>query len=165
MDSRKNNVSNNSKMEGWLLLAAASAIVLLLFVRLYNATGPELERANTALLEHRAILLDKGLDKDLLTRIITEGNYYTDERDINLLADSLSQKLYTAGRPDNLGALNKKQLCYYSTFILDISHWRRRFPGPAYGFKRTTGFRFPIVPAGVNRACATPGTTARGRWR
>ena len=107
MAVRTGNSNNNTNREGWLLLTAAALILLLLFFKLFNVLSPDLEKAGDALRQHRAIKLEAGMDKEVLKRIIEDGNYYTDKRDIDLLADSLSQKLFSTGHPDNLGALNK----------------------------------------------------------
>lgn len=100
------HTSHTSAREGWLLLLAAAGLLLLLFVKCYMAITPRFKETEMALLEHRAIKLESGIDKDRLRRIITDGSYYSDERDVDLLADSLSSKLRTL-QPENLGALNK----------------------------------------------------------
>ncbi|HTE11708.1 MAG TPA: FtsW/RodA/SpoVE family cell cycle protein, partial [Chitinophagaceae bacterium] len=107
MKANTNNLNNNNNTEGWLLLAGAALILLLLFFKLFNVLSPELEKATIARSEHRAIVLEAGMDKEVLKKIIEEGNYYTDKRDIDLLADSLSQKLLNTDPLDNLGSLNK----------------------------------------------------------
>src|ERR1700733_5592931 len=93
MAAKTNNSKNYSKREGWLLLVVAALILLLFFFKLFNVLWPELEKAAIALSEHRAIKLERGIDKETLKKIIEDGNYYTDSRDIDLLVDSLSQKL------------------------------------------------------------------------
>ena len=107
MAIRTGNTNNHIKTEGWSLLAAGSLILLFLFFKLFYAIQPELEKTDMALREHRAIKLEAGFDKELLKKIIADGNYYTDKRDIDLLTDTLSQKLSAVGRLDNLGSLNK----------------------------------------------------------
>ncbi|MEO5595249.1 MAG: FtsW/RodA/SpoVE family cell cycle protein [Chitinophagaceae bacterium] len=107
MATRIKHSNNNSSREGWLLLVVAALILLLLFFKLFTVLSPELEKTSTALNQHRAIKLAAGMDKEIFKNIIADGNYYTDKRDIDLLADSLSQKLLTTNRLDNLGSLNK----------------------------------------------------------
>jgi len=107
MATASNNSTIHSNREGWLFLSVASLLLLFLFFRLFNATNPELEKAGIALREHRAIVLESGVSEDLLKKIISDGNYYADKRDIDLLADSLSVKLANGNHLDNLGALNK----------------------------------------------------------
>jgi cell division protein FtsW (lipid II flippase)/cell division protein FtsI/penicillin-binding protein 2 len=107
MAATTNNSNNYTNREGWVLLVVAALILLLLFFKLFDALHPKLEKADAALREHRAIRLEAGMDKEVLKRIIADGNYYTDKRDIDLLADSLTQKLLTINRLDNLGSLNK----------------------------------------------------------
>ncbi len=106
MPAREKNTGNSAK-EGWLLLTGSALILLFLFFNLYQALTPQLERTTTALREGRALKLEQVINKDLLKKVIADGNYYTGQRDINLLADSLAAKLMTIGEPDNLGALNK----------------------------------------------------------
>lgn len=103
--NEKNRV--NSAKEAWLLLTGAALVLLLLFLTLYRALTPQLEKTAAALREGRALKLDRVISKDLLKKVIADGNYYTDQRDIDLLVDSLAAKLMTVGVPDNLGALNK----------------------------------------------------------
>ncbi|MFT3934527.1 MAG: FtsW/RodA/SpoVE family cell cycle protein [Chitinophagaceae bacterium] len=107
MVNKQINTNNSTKAEGWILLTAASLILVLLFVKLYTVTNPELEKAATAIGQQRAIKLQAGMDKEVLKKIIADGNYYTDSRDIDLLADSLSSKLLFVKSSDNLGSLNK----------------------------------------------------------
>lgn len=107
MAATTNHANNNMNREGWMLLSAAALVLLLLFFKLFTVLDPDLEKSATALRQHRAIKLEAGIDKEALKRIIEDGNYYNDKRDIDLLADSLSQKLFNTGQPDNLGALNK----------------------------------------------------------
>jgi cell division protein FtsW (lipid II flippase)/cell division protein FtsI/penicillin-binding protein 2 len=93
--------------KGWLLLAGAAACMLVLFVKLFLTLSPKLKTAAAALQNGRAIKLEAGLNKDSLRKILAQGNYFTDTRDIDLLVDSLSVRLLTIGVPDNLGAVNK----------------------------------------------------------
>src|SRR5687767_7316246 len=101
------NTNQNKSREGWILLGIAALIVLFYFFKLYYTLGPQLEKTEQALLEHRAVKLEGVVDRDALKKIIADGNYYSDQRDINLLADSLASKLLSGAAPDNLGALNK----------------------------------------------------------
>jgi cell division protein FtsW (lipid II flippase)/cell division protein FtsI/penicillin-binding protein 2 len=107
MGIRLNNTDHARAREGWVLLAAAALILAFYFFRLYSALTPQLERTEQALIEGRAIRLEGAVDKDKLKKIIAGGNYYSDQRDIDLLTDSLAAKLLTLENPDNLGALNK----------------------------------------------------------
>ena len=86
------SIKNNSR-EGWWLLLTAALILTILFIKLFAVLRPELNKTDAAIREHHAIKLQAGMDKELLKKIIAEGNYYTDSRDIDLLADSLTQKL------------------------------------------------------------------------
>jgi cell division protein FtsW (lipid II flippase)/cell division protein FtsI/penicillin-binding protein 2 len=107
MAGKAKNTGRSTSVEGWLLLTGAALILLFLFFKLFDAIRPQLEKAEMALLTKRAIKLEGIVDKEVLKKIIADGNYYNDQRDINLLADSLSAKLLITGGLDNLGALNK----------------------------------------------------------
>ncbi|MEO5680994.1 MAG: FtsW/RodA/SpoVE family cell cycle protein [Chitinophagaceae bacterium] len=107
MAAKTNHLKNAANREGWLLLLAAAFILLLLFFRLFNVLSPQLKKSAIALREQHAMQLQAGMDKETFKKIIVDGNYYTDPRDIDLLADSLLQKLAYSGPPENLGALNK----------------------------------------------------------
>ena len=107
MAVRVKNTNDPSGREGWLLLTGAALILLFLFFKLYQANTPPLERASNALREGHALKLHGLVNKDVLRKIIADGNYYSDPRDVQLLTDSLAGKLLTNGAPENLGALNK----------------------------------------------------------
>src|SRR5688500_5265667 len=107
MSVRLNNTNHSKSKEGWILLGAAAAILLFYFFRLYTSLNPQLEKTEQALLEARAIKLEGAVNKDALKKIIADGNYYSDQRDIDLLADSLASKLLAFEKLDNLGSLNK----------------------------------------------------------
>jgi len=98
---------NKNRLEAWLLLTSAAILMLVLFVKLFFTLSPALRRADAALKSGRAIKLEAGLNKDSLRKIITNGNFFADDRDIDLLVDSLSMRLITVGNVDNLGAINK----------------------------------------------------------
>ena len=128
MGTLKSNMENNApKTEGWLLLAGAAAFMLVLFVKLFLTLMPALKRGNEALKTGRAIKLESGINKDSLRKIITEGNYFTDTRDVDLLVDSLSMRLLTAESIDNLGSINK------SAFGLTAPlQWKASTGGPDF---------------------------------
>src|SRR5689334_3535727 len=107
MAVRLNNTNHSRAGEAWFWLGAAALILGFYFFKLYNTLTPQLEKTEQALLEGRAIKLEGVVDRDKLKKIISDGNYYSDQRDINLLADSLAGKLLSLEKPDNLGALNK----------------------------------------------------------
>lgn len=107
MAVKAGNTNNAVRKEGWLLLTGAALILLFLFYNLFQALTPQLDKTNTALLEGRALKLESVVNKEVLRKVITDGSYYTDQRDVDLLVDSLAGKLLTLGQSDNLGALNK----------------------------------------------------------
>ncbi|OQP54300.1 penicillin-binding protein [Niastella yeongjuensis] len=106
MDIPKDSYSKR-KTEGWVLLASSAVLMLVLFVKLFFTLSPALTRADEALRSGRAIKLEAGLNKDTLRKILTNGNFFADDRDVDLLVDSLSMRLITVGPVDNLGSINK----------------------------------------------------------
>jgi cell division protein FtsW (lipid II flippase) len=107
MTVRTKHTNIAATREGWVLLTGAALVLLFLFVKLFFALDPQLAKARSALQEKRTLVLSSVVDKEVLKKIIADGNYYTDQRDVDLLADSLAIKLMNTGVPDNLGALNK----------------------------------------------------------
>ena len=95
------NTNQSKSREGWILLGAAALIILFYFFKLYNTLSPQLEKTEQALLEHRAVKLEGLVNRDALKKIIADGNYYSDQRDIDLLTDSLASKLLSGAAPDN----------------------------------------------------------------
>ncbi|GAB3491751.1 hypothetical protein GCM10027341_05120 [Spirosoma knui] len=89
-------------------LLGASVLLLLLFGRLYTNLLPILDQANQAYAAGQALNLEPGLKPAAVRRLLTTGNYYTDPKDISLLADSLPAKLARNGTLDNVGSLNKR---------------------------------------------------------
>ena len=90
-------------------LPGASIVLLLLFTRLYVNLLPTLDQAKQAYSTGQALNLATGLTSASIQRLLSNGNYYTDSRDIALVADSLRAKLVQNGSLDNLGAINKRQ--------------------------------------------------------
>ncbi len=69
--------------------------------------SPVLTRADEALGSGRAIKLEAGLNKEHFTKRSSPHEIFVDDRDVDLLVDSLSMRLITAGPVDNLGLINK----------------------------------------------------------
>lgn len=107
-----------------LYLPSASILLLLLFTRLYTNLVPALDQAKQAYITGQSLTLEKGIKSSAIRRLLTTGNYYTDNRDIDLVADSLPAKLAQTGAPDNLGAINKRQFS-----VLAPVAWRSRIGG------------------------------------
>jgi len=90
----------------WLL--GATALLLLLFTRLYLNLAPDLQQTEQAYASGKAILLKPGLQPDLLRQLLTTGTYYDDDRDIDLVVDSLTRHLNDNKPLSSLGAINKR---------------------------------------------------------
>ncbi|CAN5545472.1 hypothetical protein BH09BAC4_BH09BAC4_15670 [soil metagenome] len=99
-------------------------MLLLLFTRLYLNLLPALNQAKLAYTNGQALTVETGLKPGAIQRLLTTGNYYTDPRDVALVADSLPAKLAQNGILDNLGALNKRQFS-----VLAPVAWRNRMGG------------------------------------
>jgi cell division protein FtsW (lipid II flippase)/cell division protein FtsI/penicillin-binding protein 2 len=93
--------------ENWLLLCGAAVLMLVLFLKLYWTLQPSLEAVEASMNTRSAIRLEPGVQHTALKKILYQGNYFSDPRDVDLLADSLAAKLRTIRTIDNLGALNK----------------------------------------------------------
>ncbi|GAB2539261.1 hypothetical protein GCM10027085_32470 [Spirosoma aerophilum] len=99
-------------------------MLLLLFLRLYITIQPTLNQTKEGYAAGQALDLKPGLTSGAIQRLLTTGNYYSDPKDIALVADSLPAKLVAIGAPDNLGALNKRQYA-----IAAPLSWRSRVGG------------------------------------
>ena len=121
------NTNKAVRREGWLLLTGAAIVLLILFYQLYQALLPQLDRTDKLLKEGAAVKLERVISKDRLRKVIADGSYFTDPRDISLLVDSLAARLLTTGEPDNLGALNKSGFAI--TAPLD---WQPTIGGPDF---------------------------------
>ena len=89
-------------------LLGATILLLLLFARLYMNRQPMLDAAERDYATGTKLNLQPGLRPDALRRLLQQGNYLTDARDVALIADSLPPRLRQQGAPDNLGAMNKR---------------------------------------------------------
>jgi cell division protein FtsW (lipid II flippase) len=134
------NNNHQTRREGWILLVVAALILLILFFKLFQAIRPELEKTDSALLEQRAILLKGSIDKELLKKIISDGNYYSDQRDIDFLADSLSQKILDGNRLDNLGSLNKNAFALVAPIGWSINKGGKDFQDRVRASRQILGF-------------------------
>ena len=151
MSARLTNTNYSKAKEAWILLAAASLILLFYFFRLYTALSPQLEKAEEALLEGRAIKLEGVVDKDKLKKIIADGNYYSDQRDINLLADSLASKLLSLEKPDNLGSLNKSAYAIHAPLAWKPSIGGTDFYDRLRASRQRLGFDSALYAQELNR--------------
>ncbi|GAB3916540.1 FtsW/RodA/SpoVE family cell cycle protein [Larkinella terrae] len=113
-----------SVSSGRLYLLGASAMLLLLFIRLYINLSSDLNLAKQALVNGQAVTLQPGLKSAPIQRLLNSGNYYSDPADRTLVADSLAAKLGETGSPDNLGAINKRQFSIHAP-----TAWRSRIGG------------------------------------
>lgn len=161
-DTKKNN-SRNPKKEGWFLLLSATVVLLFFFMRLYNATVPQLDKTSIALREHRAILLDAATDKEGLRKIIAEGNYYSDTRDIDLLVDSLTQKLSGGSSLDNLGALNKSSFALYAPLDWKPAIGGTDFQDRLTASRQRLGFDSTLYAQELNHPEKFPTTVVAGK--
>src|SRR5437870_345221 len=119
----KNNLTHPSR-ERLLLLTGATCLLLLLFARLYINLGAGLEQSKKNYAEGKTLNLRADINPDSLRNILSNGNYYTDDKDIQLITDSLSVKLKQEGHLDNLGALNKRAF-----FITTPMQWKSPLGG------------------------------------
>jgi cell division protein FtsW (lipid II flippase) len=95
-----------SSERGYLL--GATVLLLVLFTRLYINRQSALDGAERDYATGTKLNLQPGLRVAAIQRLLQQGNYLTDPRDISLVADSLPVKLRREGTPDNVGAINKR---------------------------------------------------------
>jgi len=118
-------VSLFSTERGYLL--GATALLLLLFIRLYSNRQPVLNAAESEYTAGIKLNLQPGLEASSIQRLLRQGNYLTDLRDINLVADSLPAKLQREGAPENLGTINKRAFAIQTPLA-----WKSQIGGPAF---------------------------------
>lgn len=112
------------KAEPLKLLILTAVVLLILFTNLYININPSLKTAEANFSSGKTINLNSRTQPEQLKRILSEGNYLTDPRDIDLITDSLSAKLTTAGSMDNVGVINKQ-----SFFIAAPVEWTSNIGG------------------------------------
>ncbi|NID12371.1 FtsW/RodA/SpoVE family cell cycle protein [Fibrivirga algicola] len=105
-------------------LTVATALLLVLFLRLFMNRQPMLEAAEQDYTAGLKLNLQPGIRAEALQRLLRQGNYLTDPRDIELVSDSLRAKLSQNGTPDNLGAINKRAFA-----IRTPQTWQSRIGG------------------------------------
>ncbi|AEW01053.1 penicillin-binding protein [Niastella koreensis] len=149
---------HSSKVEGWILLTGSAVLMLVLFVKLFFTLSPALNRADTALKTGRAIKLEAGLNKDSLRKIITNGNFFADERDADMLVDSLSMRLITVGNVDNLGAINKGGFGLIAPVEWKAPHGGLDFQGRLEASRQRLGFDSVLYNKELKNPTAYPAT-------
>ncbi len=97
-----------SYLEHFILLILSAGILLVLFARLYANLKPSLESAQQNIASGKTLLLVPGVQSDSIKKILTSGDYFSDKKDIDFVADSLSAKINSNGPLDNLGSINKR---------------------------------------------------------
>ncbi|MFL5745450.1 MAG: FtsW/RodA/SpoVE family cell cycle protein [Niastella sp.] len=157
MDTHPKNIHSN-KAEGWLLLTGAAVLMLILFVKLFFTLSPVLTRANEALRSGRAIKLEAGLNKDSLRKILTTGNFFADDRDVDMLVDSLSMRLITVGNVDNLGAINKGGFGLVATVEWKAPNAGVDFQGRLIASRQRLGFDSVLYNKELKDPTAYPAT-------
>ncbi len=131
---------NSNKTEGWLLLTGAAVLLLVLFGKLFFTLYPGLTRSNEALHNSRAIKVEAALNRDSLKKIIAGGNYFSDNRDVDLLVDSLSARLMNTGNIDNLGSINKSAFGLYAPLSWKSPEGGIDFQGRVEASRQRLGF-------------------------
>ncbi len=80
---------------GHLYLLGATVVLLLLFGRLYLNILPGLNQTRQAMVEGEALTLQPGLKAASIRQLLRNGDYYSDPKDIALVADSLVSQTFT----------------------------------------------------------------------
>ncbi|WP_018620372.1 FtsW/RodA/SpoVE family cell cycle protein [Spirosoma luteum] len=101
-------VNHNGILSERSYLMGVTVLLLVLFTRLYVNRQPALNQVERDYAAGTKLTLRPGIQPTALQQLLRQGNYYTDNRDVALVADSLPAKLRRYGTPDNLGAINKR---------------------------------------------------------
>ena len=80
-------------------------MLLLLFIKLYTNLNPALKAVEGS---GKTLNLTSTIQPGAVKKILSEGNYFSDQKDIDLVADSLVARLSVIGSIDNLGSINKQ---------------------------------------------------------
>ncbi len=152
-----------SSERGYLLVA--TGLLLLLFTRLYINRLPMLNAAEQDYTAGVKINLQPGVRPGAIQRLLRQGNYYTDPRDSNLIADSLRAKLGQNGTPDNLGAINKRAFAIRTPVA-----WQSRIGGADFQSRlrvsrQQIGFDSVLYTQEVNRPRAYPAVVGAGGFQ
>lgn len=115
--------ASKTSFEEFLLMLGVTLILLGLFWRMYINLSPSLDQTESDYAQGRSINLKAGTkpDVDAVRRILQNDNYYTDEEDIDLIADSLANKVEKASTLDNLGAINSREFSIVVPKDTDVS--------------------------------------------
>ncbi|MBL7762816.1 MAG: FtsW/RodA/SpoVE family cell cycle protein [Chitinophagaceae bacterium] len=116
--------AKNKPAGGHLSLLLSSFVIFLLFGRLWQNLQPTLLQTEEQYKSGRAANLRKGIDPEVLKKILANGDYFSDPADIDLFADSLTTKLSVSGELPNLGSLNKQAF-----FITAPTRWQSKMGG------------------------------------
>ena len=148
-----------STERGYLLVA--TALLLLLFIRLYVNRQPALDAAERDYVAGVKLNLQPGLRPETLQRLLRQGNYLTDPRDVALVADSLPAKLQRES-PDNLGAINKRAFA-----IITPLAWKSTIGGVAFrsrlrSSRALIGFDSSLYNQELSRPRPYPATVGEG---
>ncbi|HTL06903.1 MAG TPA: FtsW/RodA/SpoVE family cell cycle protein [Chitinophagaceae bacterium] len=151
-----------SHKESILFLFLSSALLLVLFAGLYRNLQPALQQATIDEASGHAMLLRPGYPSATLARILSNGNYFQDPKDLQLILDSLPGKLATAGTPDNLGAINKKNFAITAPISWKPSIGGTDFQNRLLASRQRLGFDSALYAQELSAPVAHPSTVVAG---
>ena len=139
-----------------VLLLGVTTLLLILFGRLYLNLGPRLDQAEQDYAQGRAINLRAGMNPDSLRRILASGNYFTDEKDLDLVTDSLVAEVQEAGALDNLGAINKRAFAVVVPTAVQSPVGGEAFQGSVEASRQRLGFDSTLYQQELNNPPLLP---------
>lgn len=149
-----------SSERGYLL--GATVLLLLLFTRLYVNRQPALDAATQDYTAGTKLNLQPGLRGDAIQRLLRQGNYLTDPRDITLVADSLPAKLRLSGTPDNVGTINKRAFALRTPVAWQSPVGGADFQSRLRASRQQIGFDSVLYNRELNRPRPYPSTVGGG---
>ena len=143
-------------------LLGATVVLLLLFTRLYVNRQAALDQADRDYAAGTKLNLQPGLRSGALQRLLRQGNYLTDDRDVTLIIDSLPAKLRQNGSPDNLGAINKRAFALRTPVAWQSTMGGASFQSRLRVSRQQIGFDSVLYERELNRPRPYPSTVGAG---
>ena len=110
METKKTNSINRRGERVFLLLF--SVVLSLLFYQLYRTLNRDFDPVPAGLANGSIVNLNAGNEGPQVRRLLQQGFYFEDARDINLIKSVIDARLHDdAAKIENIGELNKRK--YY----------------------------------------------------
>jgi len=122
------NGNNKGRTTERLFLILNTLVLSLLFFQLYRVLGREFEDTDSRLSKGTIVNLNAPQVRAGTAALLKKGYYFSDVKDINLIADIIGQAAKGGSHIDNIGELNKKR-CFvpaHTAWILGGESFRKR---------------------------------------